>query len=204
MTEFIPSGVIEKAFVHDMIYPACPKCFTSMASQLSTHGREESQLVQVQCLSCGVSSRVHDLKFKYRMKLQLICGSTVTDAMLFDEVAESLLGVSALQLKCEILPKFPNVLHVLEEVLLGLRVSFSFHHQSPKRNVQRLELTVRCSYRTHLGKIIWLSSLAFRMALSQRDLKVVHIAPVIPQQLPEPAATYAIKLLRQRSHLPTS
>ncbi|KAK1935128.1 hypothetical protein P3T76_010894 [Phytophthora citrophthora] len=81
--------------------------------------------------------RVDQLPFKYRLKLQLLYESTVADAVLFDEVAEALLGVPASKIQNELLPKYPNLPHVLEELLVGLRVSFSFQRQAPKLNFTR-------------------------------------------------------------------
>ncbi|KAL3666037.1 hypothetical protein V7S43_008830 [Phytophthora oleae] len=151
-------------------YAACPRCFTSMSARLTPSAGVNQR---VQCSSCSAFSRVVQLPFKYRLKLQLLYGSTVADAVLFDEVAEALLGVPASKMQSEILPKYPNLPHVLEELLVGLRVSFSFQRQAPKRNTNYAQFT--------------------------RDLKITSIEPLIPQLLPEPAATFAIKLLQQHS-----
>lgn len=126
---------------------------------------------QVQCSSCRAFSRVDQLPFKYRLKLHLLYGSTVADAVLFDEVATALLGVPASKMQSEILSKYPNLPHVLDELLVGLRVSFTFQHQAPKRNANHAQFT--------------------------RDLKITSIEPLIPQLLPEPAVTFAIKILQQ-------
>lgn len=68
--------------------------------------------------------------------------------MLFDEVAELLLGVSACRLRSEILPKHPSLPQVLEELLVGLRVSFSFQRPAPKRTAKQTQFTVRCYSRS--------------------------------------------------------
>ncbi|KAG3109929.1 hypothetical protein PI124_g11079 [Phytophthora idaei] len=168
-TEFVPSGVIEKASLHDMIYAACPRCFTSMNGQLTPNaGMEE---LRVQCASCSTFSQLDQVQFKYRLELQLLYGSTVADAMLFDEAAESLLGVPASEMKSELLPKYPSLPQVLEELLVGLHVSFSFQRPAPKRNAKHVQF--------------------------MRDLKVAKMEPLIPQLLPEPAAKLAVNLLRQ-------
>ncbi|KAG6578067.1 Replication factor A, C-terminal [Phytophthora cinnamomi] len=172
-TEFVPSGVIEKASLHDMIYAACPRCFTSMNSHLTTGGGAGTESLRVQCSSCSAFCRLDELQFKYRLKIQVVYGSTVADAMLFDEVAESLLGVPASRLKSEMLPKHPSLPQVLEELLVGLRVSFSFQRPAPKRTAKQVQFT--------------------------RDLKIVKLAPLLPQLLPEPAAIFAVNLLQQRS-----
>lgn len=71
--------------------------------------------------------------------------------MLFDEVAESLLGVSASSMKHDLLLKYPTLPQVLEELLVGLHVSFSFQRPAPKRNSKHSHFTVCvplcCPYR---------------------------------------------------------
>jgi hypothetical protein len=67
-------------------------------------------------------------------QLQVLYGMTVADVMLFDEVAESLLGVPASQMKSELLGKYPSLPQLLDELLVGLRVSFSFLRPAPKRS----------------------------------------------------------------------
>ncbi|TDH73384.1 hypothetical protein CCR75_006401 [Bremia lactucae] len=169
MTEFVPSGVIEKAFLNDMIYVACPRCFTSVNGQLACNAGTD---LRVQCASCQTFMTPKQVLYKYRLKLQLLYESTVADAMLFDEVAEALLGVSAMTMKNDLLLKYPDLHLVLKELLVGLHVSFSFQRPLPKRNSKHAHLT--------------------------RDLKITKIEPLVPQLLPEPAATLAIKLLRQQ------
>ncbi|CAI5724921.1 unnamed protein product [Hyaloperonospora brassicae] len=172
MTQFVPSGVIEKAALHDMIYAACPQCFTSMTLQMGSRKRPDFELLQVRCSSCGRMSRRDELQFKYRLKLQLQYGSTIADAIMFDEATEALLGVPAWRMKRELLWKYPALPQVLEQLVVGLRVSFSFQQPPPKRNAKQGHFT--------------------------RDLKIIQIEPLIPQLLPKPAAILALKLLQQR------
>ncbi|CAH0480397.1 unnamed protein product [Peronospora belbahrii] len=174
MTEYVPSGVIEKASLYDMIYAACPKCFTSMTSKLTSNdGRVGIEPLRLQCSSCSTISHFDELQFKYRLKLQLVYGSTVADAMLFDEVAQSLLGIPALKMKKEILPMYPHIPQILEELLVGLRVSFYFQRPAPKRNAKEVQFV--------------------------RDLKIIKIEPLIPQLLPTSIVDFAIfDLLQQR------
>ncbi|KAL4161449.1 hypothetical protein PRNP1_002003 [Phytophthora ramorum] len=70
-------------------------------------------------------------------------------------------------------PTYPNLPRLLEELLVGLHVSFSFQRSAPKRNAKQDKLT--------------------------RDLKITKMEPLLPRLLPEPAATLAINLLQQRS-----
>ena len=63
--------------------------------------------------------------------------------MMFDEVTESLLGVPAWRMKRELLPKYPNLPIVLEQLLVGLRVSFSYQQPPPKRNAKQGLFTVQ-------------------------------------------------------------
>ncbi|CEG46224.1 Replication factor A, C-terminal [Plasmopara halstedii] len=164
-TEFVPGGVITKASLDDMIYTACPRCYISMKDQfVSNTGME----LPVHCASCGLTCSQNQLQFKYRLQLRLVSGSKVVDAMLFDEVAEALLGVSALNMKSNLLFKYPTLPQVLKELLVGLHVSFSFQRPAPKKS-------------KHF----------------QRDLKITKIEPLIPQLLPEPAAKLAINLIDQ-------
>ncbi|CAH0488187.1 unnamed protein product [Peronospora farinosa] len=171
MGEFVPSGVIEKASLHDMIYVACPKCFTSMTSKLVSNERSGIELVQVQCSSCRTITCLDELQVKYRLKLQLLYGSTIVDGILFDEAVESFLGVSAFKMKKDIIPMYPNISQLLEELLLGLRVSFYLQRPAPKRNAHDVQFV--------------------------RDLKITQIKPLMPQLLPEPAVLFAIKLLQE-------
>lgn len=55
--------------------------------------------------------------------------STYEGAVLFDEAAELLLGVSAMHFKRQLLPQHPTLPFVLADLLEGLHVSF--HAQRP-------------------------------------------------------------------------
>uniref|UniRef100_M4BGE4 Uncharacterized protein n=1 Tax=Hyaloperonospora arabidopsidis (strain Emoy2) TaxID=559515 RepID=M4BGE4_HYAAE len=114
-----------------------------MILQLTSSGRPGTELLRVECSSCSRISTRDELQFKYRLKLQLQFGVTIADAMMFDEVTESLLGVPAWRMKRELLPKYPNLPIVLEQLLVGLRVSFSYQQPPPKRNAKQGLFTLK-------------------------------------------------------------
>ena len=63
---------------------------------------------------------------------------------MFDEATEALLGVPACRMKRELLLKYPALPQVLEQLVVGLRVSFSFQQPPPKRNAKQGHFTVQC------------------------------------------------------------
>ncbi|KAJ0406586.1 hypothetical protein ATCC90586_003097 [Pythium insidiosum] len=159
----ITSAVIERAGVHDMMYPACPRCQASLQSALQQLSSDRRGVV---CAACETATARHAVPFRYRLKLQVLFGSTVCDAMLFDEPAESLLGVSASRLR-KLQSEYPSLLDVMEDLLLGLRVSFTY--RSPESRASS--------------------------AKYNRDLKILSIQPLTPSLLPRPLARLALAYL---------
>ncbi|GAB9473920.1 Replication factor A, C-terminal [Globisporangium polare] len=135
--EFVPSAVVERAFVHNMVYAACPKCSASLQAQMQAQANGGGVTLSsaitraaavlpanvIECTTCGTWTRVAAVQYKFRLKIRVAYGASVVDAMLFDEIAQEFIGANATRLQT-IQLQYPSLPWLLEELLVGLRVSF--------------------------------------------------------------------------------
>jgi hypothetical protein len=147
-------------------YAACPRCMTSLTAALQQLPLDR---IGVSCPACGTAVKTDAVPYKYRLKLTLLMDTDVRDAMLFDEPAEAFLGASASALR-KLLHQHPTLPSLLEELLLGLHISFTYQPAANRGT----------------------SSSKYR-----RDLKVLSIQPLARELLPKPPVSLAMTYLTQ-------